>query len=103
MSENNDLSKASGAVKNIYSIMVLIVFVVGLGITWGTLTSNISALETNFSEYKGATKESLTKLEGQVYQLELNKVGNDITIKNIDNSLKEIKETLKEIVKEGSK
>ena len=91
------LSKASGVVKNIYSIIVLIVFIVGLGVTWGTLTSNISSMESNFAEYKGATREKINKLESQVYQLELNKVGKDIIIQNINNSLIEIKETLKEI------
>lgn len=100
MPEENDLTKTSSLVKNLYSIVVFIAFIVGLGVTWGTLTSKISTLETNFAEYKGATKEKINKLEGQVYQLELNKVSKDIIIKNIDKSLVEIKQTLKEI-KEG--
>lgn len=100
MAEETELTKASVLVKNLYSIIVFVAFIVGLGVTWGTLTSKISTLETNFAEYKGATKEKVSKLENQVYQLELNKVSKDITIKNIDKSLVEIKETLKEI-KEG--
>ena len=97
MAEDTELGKASAVVKNVYSIIVFIAFVVGLGVTWGTLTSKISTLETNFAEYKGSTKEKVKKLEDQVFQLELNKVTIELTVKNIDKSLVDIKDTLKKI------
>jgi len=38
---SDEVEKVSGFAKNIYSIIILVAFVVGLGITWGTFTSNV--------------------------------------------------------------
>lgn len=99
--KEDGLTKASGLARNIYSILILIGFLVSLGTTWGVFTSKVSSLETNFAEYKGATKEKINKLEGQVFQLELNKASNDVVIKNIDDNLEEIKQSIKDL-KEGN-
>jgi len=83
---SDEVEKVSGFAKNIYSIIILVAFVVGLGITWGTFTSNVSAL-----------KEKVNKLEGQVFQLELTKASNEVVLKNIDEKLKDIKESVDEL------
>jgi hypothetical protein len=93
------LDKAAGLAGNLYGIITLVAFVVGLGVTWGTLTSRMSTLETNFAEYKEGAKEKITKLENQVYQLELGKVSSDIILKNIDTNVTELKDEVKKLNK----
>lgn len=96
------MARGSGffnTINNINGTITVAAFIVGLGITWGTLISKTSSLEDDFLEYKTATKERIIMLERQVYQLELNRASSDVILKNIDSNVTELKEEVKKINK----
>lgn len=75
---------------------------IGVGVTWRTLRSNISNMETNFEQKRSVVWKRLSKLEDEVHALYLNKASNGVVLKNINNNLEEIDGSIKEL-KDGKR